>query len=82
MLRGLATYMRQQYLIWNKDSVADETIFQDIEKMSDYEIRIPEDLHLDKLSADVNFSKPGLGINLGQPGGGKNRNKKNKRKKK
>ena len=82
MLRGLATYMRQQYLIWNKDSVADETIFQDIEKMSDYEIRIPEDLHLDKLSADVNFSKPGLGINLGQSGGGKNRNKKNKRKKK
>ena len=82
ILRGLATYMRQQYLIWNKDSVADETIFQDIEKMSDYEIRIPEDLHLDKLSADVNFSKPGLGINLGQSGGGKNRNKKNKRKKK
>ena len=82
MIRCLALYMRQQYLIWNKDSVADETIFQDIEKMSDYEIRIPEDLHLDKLSADVNFSKPGLGINLGQPGGGKNRNKKNKRKKK
>lgn len=35
MLRGLATYMRQQYLIWNKDSVADETIFHDIEKLSE-----------------------------------------------
>lgn len=81
MLRGLATYMRQQYLIWNKDSVADETIFQDIEKMSDYEIRIPEDLSLDKISSDLNFSKPGLGINVGQPGGGKNRNKKRNKKK-
>ena len=82
MLRGLATYMRQQYLIWNKDSVADETIFQDIEKMSDYEIKIPEDLSLDKISSDLNFSKPGLGINVGQPGGGKNRNKNKKRNKK
>ena len=27
MIRSLATYMRTQYLIWNKDSVADETIF-------------------------------------------------------
>ena len=26
MIRSLATYMRQQYLIWNKDSVADEPI--------------------------------------------------------
>lgn len=26
MIRSLATYMRQQYLIWNKDSVADRTI--------------------------------------------------------
>ncbi|MDE5731878.1 MAG: DUF4290 domain-containing protein, partial [Bacteroidales bacterium] len=28
MIRSLAIYMRQQYLIWNKDSVSDETIFQ------------------------------------------------------
>ena len=39
MIRSLAIYMRQQYLIWNKDSVADETIFQDIEKLSDYRIK-------------------------------------------
>ena len=32
MIRQLAIYMRQQYLIWNKDTVSDETIFQDIEK--------------------------------------------------
>ncbi|MFA6895484.1 MAG: DUF4290 domain-containing protein, partial [Bacteroidales bacterium] len=32
MIKMLALYMRQQYLIWNKDSVYDETIFKDIEK--------------------------------------------------
>lgn len=79
MLKGLATYMRQQYLIWNKDSVADETIFNDIEKMSDYRIRIPEGLLLDRISNDANFSKPGLGIGGSQ--NGKNRNKKNSRQK-
>ena len=46
MLRSLAIYMRQQYLIWNKDSVADETIFADIEKLSGYRIQVPADLEL------------------------------------
>lgn len=68
LLRSLATYMRQQYLIWNKDSVADETIFADIEKLSDYRIKVPEGLSLSKISGDANFSRPGLGINVGQPG--------------
>ena len=60
MIRSLAIYMRQQYLIWNKDTVADETIFQDIEKLSDYRIRIPEGLQLSRISSDVSFSRPGL----------------------
>ena len=59
MIRSLAIYMRQQYLIWNKDSVADETIFQDIEKMSDYRIRVPEGMQLSKGSSEHNFSRQG-----------------------
>ena len=66
MIRMLALYMRQQYLIWNKDSVADETIFSDIEKMSDYRIRVPKDLALSKIASDASFSRPGMGINVGQ----------------
>ena len=72
MLRCLAIYMRQQYLIWNKDSVADETIFSDIEKLSDYRIKVPDTITLSKISGDANFSRPGMGINVGQPGGQKN----------
>ena len=81
MIRSLAIYMRQQYLIWNKDSVADETIFADIEKLSDYRIKVPEGLELTKLSLDSNFSRPGL--NLGMNGqnrkGGKKNNRKNRK---
>jgi len=73
MIRSLAIYMRTQYLIWNKDSVADETIFNDIEKLSDYRIKVPEGISLSKISQDANFSRPSLGIKSGQ-GGQKNRN--------
>lgn len=60
MIRSLAIYMRQQYLIWNKDSVADETIFKDIEQMSGGRIKVPEDMVLTKIASDANFSRPGL----------------------
>ncbi|MBQ9475487.1 MAG: DUF4290 domain-containing protein [Bacteroidales bacterium] len=65
-IRSLAIYMRQQYLIWNKDSVADDTIFHDIEKLSEGRIKVPEGILLGKVEGG-NFSRPTLGIN---PGGG------------
>ena len=77
LIRSLAIYMRQQYLIWTKDSVADETIFADIEKLSDGRIKVPEGISLSKISGDANFSRPGMGINVGQPGGQRNKQRKN-----
>ncbi len=59
MIRQLAIYMRQQYLIWNKDTVADGTIFQDIERLSDYRIKVPEGLQLNRVDANANYSRPG-----------------------
>lgn len=78
MIRSLAIYMRQQYLIWNKDSVADSTIFADIEKLSDYRIKVPEGVELTKISFDSSFSRPGLNINVG--GGNRKNNKRGNRK--
>ena len=69
MIRQLAVYMRQQYLIWNKDTVADETIFQDIEKLSDYRIKVPEGLQLSRIDSGTTFSRPGQ-----NPGKGKMQN--------
>ena len=81
MIRSLAIYMRQQYLIWNKDSVADETIFADIEKLSDYRLKVPEGIVLSRVDADANFARPGLG-QQGMQGQSKSRNHRNRKKKK
>ena len=73
MISQLAVYMRQQYLIWNKDTVADETIFQDIERLSDYRIKVPEGLQLGKIDSGTSFSRPGM-----NPGKGKMQNQRHK----
>ncbi|MBE6226641.1 MAG: DUF4290 domain-containing protein [Bacteroidales bacterium] len=84
MIRTLASYMRQQYLIWNKDSVSEETIFNDINKLSDGRITVPEDVHIGVgISESQNFQRNG-GNNGGRNGGnnfknkGKNNNKRRK----
>ena len=63
MIRSLAIYMRQQYLIWNKDTVSDETIFQDIEKLSDFRIKVPEGLQLTRVDSSATFARPGSSPN-------------------
>jgi len=74
VIRNLASYMRTQYLIWNKDSVADETIFADIEKLSDGRVKVPEGLQLGKVNNDQAYNRPGMGQQQ------KKNNKKNNRK--
>ena len=80
MIRTLALYMRQQYLIWNKDNVAEETIFADIERLSDGKLKVPVDIHLGAISQNANFSRPGISVG-GQnaSGGGKRKNWKRKK---
>lgn len=62
MLRRLAFYMRQQYLIWNKDSVEDSTIFHDIELLSGGRIKVPEGLTINRLPQDGNYNRPGMNL--------------------
>lgn len=76
MIKALASYMRQQYLIWNKDSVSDETIFQDIERLSDNRIKVPEGLKLTKVDSGASYSRPGINPSKG----GKNQRQKNNQK--
>ena len=52
MLRVLAGHMRQLYISWNKETVSDEAIFQDIERLSDYRIKIPEGMQMMKHGQD------------------------------
>ena len=78
VIRSLAIYMRTQYLIWNKDSVADETIFQDIEKLSDYRIHVPEGIQLGRVGSDSNYLRPGQGPK--RQNGNQRKNNNNKKK--
>ena len=78
MIRSLAIYMRQQYLMWNKDTVSDETIFQDIEKLSDGRVKVPEGMQLGRMDNNSNHSRPGnqqgkQGKNFRQKNNQKNR---------
>lgn len=80
MIRTLALYMRQQYLIWNKDSVSDQTIFQDIERLSDNRIKVPEGLGLNKVDSGANFSRPGNNQSKGNRAQWQKNNQKNNQK--
>ena len=78
MIRSLAIYMRQQYLLWNKDTVSDETIFQDIEKLSDGRVKVPEGMQLGRMDNNSGHSRPGnqqgrQGKNFRQKNNQKNR---------
>ena len=82
MIRCLAIYMRQQYLIWNKDTVQDATIFQDIERLSGGKVKVPAGLELTKISEGTNFSRPGMNLGFGSnKSSKKNRNYRKKGKK-
>lgn len=72
MIKMLALYMRQQYLIWNKDNVADATIFADMEKLSDGRLKVPEGIELGEIAQGASFNRPGIG------GQGRNNNRKNR----
>ncbi|MCQ2185473.1 MAG: DUF4290 domain-containing protein [Bacteroidales bacterium] len=79
MLRDLAIYMRTQYLIWNKDSVSDQTIFNDIQKLSDGRIVVPEGLELSELSRKATFNRPGMNIQGQQNARGRNQKRSGRR---
>ena len=58
MIKVIASYMKQQYLIWNKDSVSEETIFADIKMLSGGKLTVPEDVHIGAGMADASTRKP------------------------
>ena len=63
MMRTLAGYMKQQYLIWNKDTVADETIYKDIEILSEGKIVVPDVLKEGKLEVNHSHQRQNGGQN-------------------
>jgi hypothetical protein len=84
MMRTLAGYMKQQYLIWNKDTVSDASIYNDMEMLSDGKITVPDSLRNEKLEISHSYQRQGnngqgkKNGNFKQKNNQKNRNKQHK----
>ena len=52
MVKELAYYMRKQYLIWNKESVSDQTIFNDLSMLTKGRLCVPEGFKMDEVQGD------------------------------
>ena len=85
-IKSLAVSSRKQLQVWNKDTVSDETIFKDIERLSDGRLKVPSHIHLESISEKEKFSRPGIILPSGQDRGqfrkqGRNKNNRNNRNK-
>ncbi|HNY24006.1 MAG TPA: DUF4290 domain-containing protein [Bacteroidales bacterium] len=79
MTMSLALYMRKQYLIWNKDTVSDQTIFNDIYVLSNGTLRVPEGAKLSEIQGEFRQpNTPGSRTQQRQGQWHKNKKKKNR----
>ena len=49
MVQAIANFMKMAYVQWNKDSVADETIFAHLRELSGGELKLDESINLNKV---------------------------------
>ena len=73
MVHAIANFMKMAYVQWNKDSVADETIFAHLRELSAGELKLDESVNLNKVEYRSNTYKPDVASR-----GRNNQNNKNK----
>lgn len=49
MVQAIANFMKMAYVTWNKDSVADETILNDLKILSKGELQLEENINLNRV---------------------------------
>ena len=49
MVQSIANFMKMAYVTWNKDSVTDETIIQDLKELSNGELVLEDNVNLNKV---------------------------------
>ncbi len=67
MVQAIANFMKMAYVTWNKDSVADETILNDLKILSKGELHLEENINLNR----VEYRTP-VAQNTNRPRGGTN----------
>ena len=77
MVQAMANFMKMAYVTWNKDSVSDDHIVDDLKEMSNGQLVLDEDVNLTKLEFKTpppgNRTKSNTSSNQQSGGGQKNR---------
>ncbi|TDQ07049.1 DUF4290 domain-containing protein [Pedobacter metabolipauper] len=78
MVQGIANFMKMAYVTWNKDSVADETIFKNLRELSGGQLELDDNINLNKVEfKPVAIARASNNNNRGRQqnnnGGGKGR---------
>lgn len=66
MVQGIANFMKMAYVTWNKDSVADETIFKNLRELSGGQLELDENVNLNKVEFKPVVSRPSNNNNRGR----------------
>jgi len=74
MVQAIANFMKMAYVQWNKDSVADEMILSDLVALSGGELKLEENINLNRVEYRANTPS-----NNNARGGGRNNNNQNNR---
>ncbi|MCL4640088.1 MULTISPECIES: DUF4290 domain-containing protein [Olivibacter] len=82
MVQAMANFMKMAYVTWNKDSVSDDHIVDDLKEMSNGQLVLDEDVNLTKLEFKTpppgNRTKSNTSSNQQSGGGQKNRQQQHK----
>ena len=84
MVQAIANFMKMAYVQWNKDSVTDESILSDLVAMSRGELKVDENINLNKVEyrppvQTNNNNRGGRSNNQNNRGGGGGRSNNNPR---
>jgi len=71
MVQAIANFMKMAYVQWNKDSVADETILSDLYALSGGQLKLEENINLNRVEYRANTHSNN---NQGGRGGGRTNN--------
>lgn len=80
MVASIANFMKMSYVTWNKDSVSDESIINDLKTLSSGELVLDENVNLNKVEVRSTPNKARQNNNFKQRNNNNNNNRNNNNK--
>lgn len=80
MVAAIANFMKMSYVTWNKDSVSDESIINDLKTLSKGELTLDENVNLNKVEVRNPVNKARQNNNFKQRNNNNNNNRNNNNK--